>query len=153
MGMGNPLTGQGNMSNRMVPMSQPGRPLAPAMASLPTDPARGAGNPSAKTVPRGAQEVRLAGMLTPPLDGGPVDRGASFQPSQPAQVAPQAELAAAPAIAQAPRPFLQRQPPGETVFRVTMRGRMADGAEYASVYDAVMPLGAQPLDLSFVPLA
>lgn len=151
VGMGNPLMGQGNM--RMVPMAQPpaqGRQQAPAPA-----PAARGGAPisdrSAAFKPMG-QPVRLASAPGPVLDGGAVDRSASFQPSQPTAIIPQSEPAPSPSMAQAPRPFLQRAPSGETVFRVTMRTRLGDGSEYASDYDAVMPLGAQPVDLSFVQL-
>jgi hypothetical protein len=167
MGMSNPLTGAA-APRRMVQMPQPttmGR-QAHAQAPAPQAAPVGRGAPisdrSGAFKPMGAA-LQLAGPASPLLDGGPVDRSANFQPSDPSQVMPgpqqqQQELAAAPQhLAQAPRPFLQRQQQqqpqyGETVFRVTMRGRMADGSEYASVYDAVMPLGAQPLESSFVQL-
>lgn len=157
MGMASPLAQSGNQ--RMVPMAMPpaqGRaqqaPAAPAAAPRGAQPIS---DRSGAFKPMG-QPVRLAGAGTPALDNGPVDRGASFQPSQPVAIAPgpQAEMAAPPQqhLAQAPRPFLQREPSDASVFRVTMRGRLADGSEYASVYDAVMPAGVQPVDLSYVPL-
>lgn len=153
MGMGSPLAQQGNQ--RMVPMAMPPAPgrqqqAAPSMV-------RGATPVSDRASafkPMG-QPVRMAGGAAPALDGGAVDRGAAFQPSQPVAIipGPQAEMAAPPQQPQlAPHPFLPREPSDPTVFRVTMRGRMADGSEYASVYDAVMPSGAQPVDLSYVPL-
>jgi hypothetical protein len=154
MGMGSPAVQGGNQ--RMVPMAMPppqGRQQQPAAASV----MRGATPVSDRASafkPMG-QPVRMAGGAVPVLDGGAVDRGAAFQPSQPAALVPgpQAEMAAPPQQPQlAPRPFLSREPSDPTVFRVTMRGRMADGSEYASVYDAVMPSGAQPVDLSYVPL-
>lgn len=151
MGMQNPLAGNGQQ--RMVPMAQPpGRQPQQAPAPLPMDPSsRGAAISSTKTVPRGAQEVRLAGMMAPPLDGAPVDRGASFQPSGPTAVLPPQEQPS-PAMGQTPRPYLQRQN-GSAIFRVTMRGRAADGAEYASVYDAEFPAGTQPGEVTFSQIA
>jgi hypothetical protein len=159
MGMGSPLAVQGNAPRRQMPPAPTmGRSQPSAQPPAPTAPV-GRGAPisdrAASFKPMGTQ-VRMAGSSMPLLDGAPVDRGTSFQPSEPTQIIPatQPELAAAPAqlLAQAPRPFLQRQQPNETVFRVTMRGRTADGSEYASVYDAVMPPGTQPIALDFAPL-
>lgn len=164
--VGNPLMNQG------APRRQVTIPQAPSMgrmpqvqqqqqAPLPMDPAvRGAAISSERTVPRGAQEVRMAGPASPPLAQTNFDRaGASFQPSAPAAVLPtqdQVAPAPAPVMGQAPRPFLQRpqfQQRGSTIFRVTMRGIGPDGAEYASVYDAEFPAGTQPADLDFAQLS
>ena len=156
MGMGNPLMGQGNVGPRMIQTGSPppqGRQVQPAMA-----PPRGGGgapisNRSDSFKPMG-QPVRIMGGGAPGLDGGAVDRGASFQPSQPSLApvpapAPSPEMGNVP---QAPRPFLQRTQNGTVIFRVTMRGRSPDGAEYASVYDAEFPPGTQPLHLDYAPL-
>jgi len=86
-----------------------------------------------------------------------VNRGASFQPVATALEgeAPAPAPASAPSMAQGSRPFLQRSPApgGESVFRVSLRCRMGDGSEYVSVYDAVMPQGAQPMNLEYTPLS
>jgi hypothetical protein len=146
MGMMNPLAG--GQQQRMVPMAQPpGRQQQQqqhAPAPLPMDPAsRGAAISSTKPVPRGAHEVRLAGTMAPPLDGAPVDRGASFQPPGSAPVQEFAPSAPSPVMAQAPRPYMQRPQNGSRIFRVTTRYRGLDGAEYEAPYDAVLPAGAE----------
>lgn len=155
MGMGNPLATQGGaMPTRMMPSVGPAAPARSAAAggmSMETV-GRGAAIGGAKPVPRGAQAVRLAGSTPPPLDGGAVDRGASFQPvgTPPGAEAPPP----APSMGQAPRPFLQRTPApgGESVFRITTRLRLGDGGEALAVYDAVAEPGAQVIDISYMPI-
>jgi len=160
MGTGSPLLGQGNMPTRMMSVGPTPAQGRQAVATAPAP--RGGGAPisdrSTAFKPMG-QPVRIIGGGGPALEGGAVDRAASFQPSQPA-------LAAAPAPAPAPGPemageplpvaprgpFLQRNQNGSTIFRVTMRGRSPDGAEYASVYDAEFPPGTQPMHLDYAPL-
>lgn len=166
VGVGSPLLGQPPAPRRQAPA-----PSAPTMARMPQQagapvpmeqPQRVAPVASERTIPRGAQEVKLAGAPTPELSAAQFDRGgASFQPSTPAAVLPTQEQVVQapqqPALAQAPRPFLQRAQGAArhvgSVFRVTMRGIGPDGHEYASVYDAEFPVGTQPLDLDFAQLS
>ena len=112
---------------------------------------RGAQISGAKEVPRGAQQVRLASAPPPPLDGGPVDRGASFQPvpSAPAAPAPAPEMAGP---GPAPRPFLQRSN-GSMLVRVVLRGIGPDGAPYEAPYDAEFVPGTHSFSVNFAPLS
>lgn len=153
MGMGSPMLGQGNMPNRMVPMAQPpaqGRAQAPMM---PTPMPRGgapAVDRSGAFKPMGAQ-VRLAGGAAPVLEGGPVEQGASFQPSQAAPIVPPPQTEMAGPMPQAPRPFLQRAN-GAMIVRVVLRGIGPDGAPYDAPYDAEFIPGTHSFSVNFAPL-
>lgn len=157
VGMGGPMPMPGQNRMMAVAPAGPARQPVQAQGPLAVAPAgRGAAIGGQKEVPRGAQQVRMAMASPPPLDGSPIDRGGSFQPSQPALAtapapAPGPEMGGGPAP-EAPRPFLQRTSNGQSVFRVTMRCRMGDGSEYMSMHDAEFPAGAQPVHLDFAPL-
>ena len=136
---------QGGSGVTIVSMGAPPKRMAPVGAArsapLPMDPAsRGAAISSTKEIPRGAKEVKMAGTngeTSPAAAPQEMRRQAAFQP----QVAPLGGLQ--PALAQ-PKPFLPSVAPrGETVYRVSLRGRTADGAEWVSTYDAVFPIGTQ----------
>jgi len=146
MGMG-PVMGGGGNQQRMIPMAQPPAQGRQAQPQQPTPVApRGGGAPisdrSGAFKPMG-QPVRIMGGGSPALDGGAVDRGASFQPSQPA-IAPAPAAAPAPSpemAAPAPRPFMQRREGGSKIVRATLRGVGPDGAPYAAPYDGEFPPG------------
>lgn len=152
VGMGGPM---GPSPTRMMSVG----PSAPAVArqpqSQPQTPVmvapsgRGAAISGSKEVPRGAQQVRLAAGPPPPLDGGPIDRGASFQP-----VGPSAAPASGPEMAgpsSAPRPYLQRSN-GAMIVRVVLSGVGPDGAPYEAPYDAEFAPGTHSFSVNFAPL-
>jgi len=111
---------------------------------------RGAAISGSKEVPRGAQQVRLASAPPPPLDGGPIDRGASFQPVGPAAApAPGPEMAGP---GNAPRPYLQQRANGSMIVRVVLSGIGPDGAPYEAPYDAEFAPGTHSFSVNFAPL-
>lgn len=153
VGMGGPMGPSPNRMMSMAPVGPPARQPQPqqqqAQAPVMVAPSgRGAAISGSKEVPRGAQMVRLASTPPPPLDGGPIDRGASFQPVGPSAPAPGAEMAG-PA---APHPYLQRAANGTMIMRVVLRGIGADGAPYEAPYDAEFNPGTHSFSVNFAPL-
>lgn len=155
MGMA-PMMGGGGDRPRMIPMGQPpaqGRQPQQPQQPTPVAP-RGGGAPisdrSGAFKPMG-QPVRIMGGGNPALDGGAVDRGASFQPSQPA-IAPAPAPAPGPEMAAAPRPFMQRRENGSTIMRVILSGIGPDGTPYAAPYDAEFVPGSHSFKVEFAPL-
>jgi hypothetical protein len=157
VGMNGPMGGAPSPRMGMMavgPSAPAARPMPqPSPAAVAVAPSgRGAQISGGKEVPRGAQMVRLASMPPPPLDGGPVDRSASFMPAAPAATpgsAPEAEMAgSAPA---APRPFLQRGQ-GTMLMRTVLRGIGPDGHPYEAPYDGEFPVGTHSFSVNFAPL-
>jgi len=156
VGMGGPM---GPAPNHRMSMMAVG-PAAPAMARQPqvqpqgqtpivvAPSGRGAAISGSKEVPRGAQQVRMASAPPPPLDGGPIDRGASFQPV--ATAPPPGPEMAGPGPA--PRPYLQQRPNGSMIVRVVLRGVGPDGATYDAPYDAEFIPGTHSFSVNFAPL-
>lgn len=153
MGMGNPLMGQGNVGNRMIQMGAP--PVQGRQQPTPV-PQRGGGasigNRTDAFKPIGTP-VRIIGSSGPTLDGGAVDRSASFQPSQ-SPLAPmpvvQPEMGEGPMAAPA-RPFLQRNQ-GTMLMRVVLRGIGPDGNPYEAPYDGEFLQGTHSFSVNFAPL-
>lgn len=154
MGMGPVMAGGGDRQQRMIPMAAPPVQRQPQQQQPTPVAPRGGGAPisdrSGAFKPMG-QPVRIMGGGNPALDGGAVDRGASFQPSQPA-IAPAPAPAPGPEMAAAaPRPFLQRHA-NATIVRVTLSGIGPDGTPYAAPYDAEFVPGSHSFTVDVAPL-
>ena len=154
VGMGGPMAPSptrmmsvGPSAPTMARQPQPQQSQTPVMVA---PSGRGAQISGSKEVPRGAQQVRLASAPPPPLDGGPIDRGSSFQPAGPgAPAAPGPEMAGP---GPAPRPYLQRAANGSMIVRVVLRGVGPDGAPYEAPYDAEFAPGTHSFSVNFAPL-
>jgi hypothetical protein len=158
VGMNGPMGGAPSPRMGMMavgPSAPAARPMPqPSPAAVAVAPSgRGAQISGGKEVPRGAQQVRLASSAPPPLDGGPVDRSASFMPAAPsAMPASEAEMAGSELAApSAPRPFLQRGQ-GTMLMRTVLRGIGPDGHPYEAPYDGEFPVGTHSFSVNFAPL-
>lgn len=159
VGMGGPMPNPNNNRMSMMSVGPSGPPVrqpqqqpqgqTPVMVA---PSGRGAAISGSKEVPRGAQQVRLASAPPPPLDGGPVDRSASFQPAGPAVAAPAPSPEMAGPGPAAPRPFLQRPQANGTIMRVVLRGIGPDGATFDAPYDAEFPPGTHSFSVNFAPM-
>ena len=158
VGMNGPMGGGPSPRMGMMavgPSAPAPRPMPQPSAQAPVAVApsgRGAQISGGKEVPRGAQQVRLASSAPPPLDGGPVDRSASFMPAAPTAMpasAPEAEMAGP--TPGTPRPFLQRGQ-GTMLMRTVLRGIGPDGHPYEAPYDGEFPVGTHSFSVNFAPL-
>lgn len=112
-------------------------PLGPQQhgSPLPLDPnSRGAAISSNKEVPRNATQVRIAGPMSSPLMGAPQGGASAAEPRKAAFQPQSGQLV----LSGVPVPSASA-PRAETVYRVSLRGRSPDGAEWVANYDAVFP--------------